>query len=86
MNSEPNSWNGNEHLRLPELITEEPEEEVDDFDLFLSELSPEQRRRLDREGFTLSDAFEGNVPGIDPDELIERALTSDADYDNCRNA
>lgn len=60
---------------LPTLVPGDDEDpDVDPFEVFEMSLPLETFKWLADNNFSLSDAFEGKVPGIDPDEIVAKAM------------
>lgn len=66
---------------LPTLVAGEDDgPEVDPLEVFEMSLSFEQRRLIEDSHFSLDDAFEGKVPGIDPEEIVANAMDETGSY------
>ena len=74
---------GRAHLRavpdpphlLPTLIAGDDEDpEVDPCEVLEMSLSTEQHRMLRDTGRSVQDVLDGNVPGLDPDEIVAKAM------------
>jgi len=60
---------------LPTLVPgDDDDAEVDPFEVFEMSLPTETYRWLQENNISLIDAFEGKVPGIDPDEIVAKAM------------
>jgi hypothetical protein len=64
------------HL-LPTLIPDQPDEEVDPFDILMSELSIDLLAQMYRDGTSIQDVLDGKVPGIDPTAIVAEATVRD---------
>jgi hypothetical protein len=66
---------------LPTLVPGDDEDaEVDPFEVFEMSLSTEQRQLIYDNHYSLGEAFDGKVPGIDPDELVANAIDETGCY------
>jgi hypothetical protein len=68
------------HL-LPTLIADDDEDpEVDPWEVLEMSLSTEQHRMLRDTGRSVQDVLDGKVSGLDPDEIVERAMEETGSY------
>jgi hypothetical protein len=59
---------------LPTLIGGDDDPEVDQYEVLEMSLSLDQLTVLHDAGLTVSDVLDGNVPGMDPEKIVAKAM------------